>query len=285
MARVALHTQDPSCRLALVRAFESAPSTWDIFLWDGSASFDVRVTDVPASSTDIAFDASDPSATVGAVARLLSTTAHRLTVVTGARRGTGVSTLALHLAAALSCTATTSLLDLDQHSSLRARLGLPVDARDWGRKDPASAGLPFSAGFRVFLAPSHGVGDASSALQAACSRSEHVVIDAPEGAWREHALSACTSAILIIPPSHQGIAHARVMLESQPGVRWLCVVVRLGAGGELTPRHVERALDHPVVAELPSSPYLRDREDQHRLLNERWSRYYCRTLRLAAMLS
>lgn len=285
MARVALHTQDPSCRLALVRAFESAPSTWDVFLWDGSASFDVRVTDVPTSSADVVFDECDPSATVREVGRLLSATSHRLTVVTGARRGTGVSTLALHLAAALSCTATTSLLDLDQHSSLRARLGLPDDARDWGRQDPASAGLPLSAGFRVFLAPSNDVGDAPSAIKAACIRSSHVVMDAPDGPWREQALSICTSAILVVPPSPQGIAHARLSLASHPGVRWLCVVVRLGAGGELTKRHVERALDHPIVAELPSSPYLRDREDEHRLLNERWSRYYRRTLRLAAILS
>ena len=279
MARIALHALEPSCRLALVRAFETAPSGWDVFLWDGTAPFDIRVTDAPVSDTDIVFDVDDPEASVERVADALNSKVPRTTVVTGARRGTGVTTLALHLGAAVPGM-DVALLDLDDRSSLRARLGLPDDARDWR----AAGGLPYSAGFRIFLAPSDGDGDAASALRDASKRADHLIVDAPAGPWRDYALKSCSSAILVVPPSHQGIADARRILHQHPEVRWTCVVVRVGAGGELTARHVARDLGHPVAVEFPCSPFLRDREDDHRLLTERWSRYFRRTMRLAASI-
>jgi hypothetical protein len=281
MNRVALHAVDPSRRLALVRAFETAPPGWDVFLWDGTASFDIRVADAPLSDADIAFDIDDPGSAVSEVARALATTSRRVVVVTGARRGVGVSTLALHLAAAYSSSGATSFVDLDRDSSIRARLGFPDDARDWGQ----SAGLPYACGFRIFLAPSDGEGDASTVLRAASSHADRVVVDAPTGSWQQSALDVCTSAVLVVPPSHQGIAHARAVLERDPNLRWFCIVNRTGAGGELTARHVARELGQPVAAELPCSPFLRDREDDCRLLNERWSRYFRRTLRLAETIS
>lgn len=292
MARVALHAVDPDRRLALVRAFEGAPSSWDVFLWNGAGDFDVRVSDAPSSENDICFDPADPQRAVASVGEVLARTIRRAVAVTGARRGCGVTTLALHLAAAWSSANDVALLDLDNRSSLRARLGLPDDARHWGGRDVTnegrppslSAALPHAAGFRLYLAPPDGDGDPSPVVSAAWMRHEFVLVDAPEGDWRDLALSMCSSAILVIPPSHQGIAHARSVLEEYPTVTWSCVVNRLGTGGEFTARHVSHALDRSVSVELPCSPYLRDREDQHRLLTVRWSRYFRRTLRVASAL-
>jgi hypothetical protein len=280
MARVALHAVDPSQRLALVRAFETAPATWDVFLWRAGRQFDVRVTDAPESDSDILFEPADPDRAVGAVAQALARGNRRTIVVTGARRGCGVTTFALHFAAAAALQRDVVLVDLDPSSSLRARLGLPDDARHWGEQT-ASAGLPHSAGFHLFLAPPDGAGEPSLVLGAAGARADHVIVDAPEERWRDAALDACTSAILVVPPSRQGIAHARKVLASRADVHWSCVVNRLGQGGELTARHVARALEQPVSIDLPCSPYLRDREDDHRLLNERWSRYFRRVARVS----
>jgi len=285
-ARVALHASDEKTRLALVRAFEAAPPTWDVFLWRGTEEFDVLVSDIPRDESAVRFDPADPERAVADATEVLAGSKLRVTVVTGARRGCGVTSLALHLSAALALGRDVCLLDLDPTSSLRALLGLPEDARHWGEFNDGvlSAAIPLAGGFRVLLAPTDRRGDGLAALRAASLRFEHVVVDAPGGPWRGPALAAATGAVLVVPPSRQGVVHARAVLDLHPDVRWSCIVNRLGAGGGLTARHIARQLGRPVSLELPCSPYLRDRADEHRLLTDRWSRFFRRVVRLAGAL-
>lgn len=282
--RIALNATDERRRLALVRAFERAPIHWDVFLWSPDREFDVLVGDGIDGVEAVAFDESAPADCLGSVSERIASGSVRVICVTGARRGCGVSTLALHLSAALADTNEVCLLDLDPDSSLRARLDLPEDARHWGDVGDGvlGAAVPIAEGFRVLLAPPTQRGDAGPILRAATARFGHLVVDAPRGPWRAPALSASSVAMLVVPPSRQGIAHARTVMRSHPDVSWSCVVNRLGPGGELTQRAIARGLECDVDMELPASPYLRDREDDHRLLTSRWSRYYRRVVRLAA---
>jgi hypothetical protein len=286
MPRVALHATDPETRLALVRAFESAPGSWDVFLASDARPYDVRVTDRPGSANDISFDPTDPAGSLARVAERFTDPKEKIVTVTGARRGCGVSTLALHLAAACSSVQTTSLIDLDPSSSLRARLGLPADARHWGDRGDArtSAALPHSAGFRLLLAPVGGDADPGNVLRSTASHCRRAIVDAPTGPWREEALRNSRSAVLVVAPTPGGIAAAKRVLDRYAEIPWSCVANRLGPGGALTKRHIAKELGRPVSIELPCSPYLRDREDDCRLLTERWSRYYRRVLRLAVAL-
>jgi Flp pilus assembly CpaE family ATPase len=235
----------------------------------------------------IPFDPADPDRCIAEVTGALAERAQRVTTVTGARRGSGVSTLALHLACALGADREVCLLDLDPDSSLRARLDLPDDARHWGDAGDGvlAAAVPHAGGFRILLAPREACGDVHEVLRRASTRFAHLVIDAPPSPWRAVALTAATTGVLVVPPSRQGVAHAKRLSEQHPGARWSCVVNRLGAGGEMTTDALARELGRPISLELPCSPYLRDREDQHRLLPERWSRYYRRVTRLAAAVS
>lgn len=282
---MALHAEDDSKRLALVRAFERAPRTWDVFLWSGAEDYDVLVGDGSHEGA-IGFDPADPNKAVSETAAALADTGRALTVVTGARRGCGVSTLALHLSAALSSERDVCLLDLDPDSSLRARLGLSDEVRHWGHTETGVRGsaLPLADGFRILLAPPDQRGDALAVVRAARQAFEHVVVDAPPSPWRAPVLGASSNAILVVPPSPQGIHHARVALGRHPQCRWSCVVNRVGGGGELTAGEVARRLGKPVTVELPCSALLRDREDDNRLLTAAWSRYFRRATRLAASL-
>ena len=285
-ARVALKASDESRLLQMVKAFEAAPSTWDLTVWTESSEHDVLVADSPVAGA-VLFDPEQPGAVVGDVENKLARGFGHTTVVTGARRGTGVTTLALHLASALAARHDVVLVDLDPYSSLRPRLDLPDDARDWGSigESVRDAALPVPAGFRVLLAPvrSRG-GDVVQLLRAAIARFERVIVDVPRSPWLGAALGIATRAVLVVPPSRQGIRAARDTVEERSATPWTCVVNRLGAGGELSRTAIERELGRPVAVELPSSPFLRDREDDHRLLTERWSRYYRRVSRLAAAL-
>ncbi len=289
VARIALHASDEVTRLALVKAFEGSPSDWDVFLSSEEHEYDVLVTDDVHRDGDrvIRFDPEDPQRAVLATAQAVAGSERRLTVITGARRGTGVSALALHVCAALSAGHDVCLLDLDPDSSLRARLDLPADARHWGdvADGVRAAAVPVPPGFRVLLAPPDARGDVNEVLRTATARFEHVVADAPLSPWRGAALASCTTGILVVPPAHQGIFHAGRVLARHPHVRWSCLVNRLGAGGELTAPNVARRLGRPVSLDLPCSGFLRDREDDHRLLVTRWSRYYRRVSRLAQALA
>jgi hypothetical protein len=283
--RIALRSSDPATCLEMAKAFEGAPIDWDVFFWSDGCESHVVVGDDDACS--VPFDVSDPARAIESVAALLVRGRKRITVLTGARRGTGVSTLALHLAVALGETAAVCVVDLDPDSSLRARLGLPEDARDWApsEDDVLSAAIPCSGGFRLLLAPRAPFGDVRPLLDAAVERYQHVVVDAPPSPCRAVVLASSTQALLLVPPSRQGIAHAHRTIAAHPETDWSCVVNRMGAGGELTVRQIGNELQRPISVELPCSPYLRDREDDHRLLDARWSRYYRRVTRLAGALS
>lgn len=285
--RVALRASDEATRLAMVRAFESAPPTWKILLWRPHETFDVSVTDSREDESAIYFNPADPTSAIAEVTRLLSDSRQRVTVVTGARRGCGVTSVALHLCGALASTRGTCLLDLDPESSLRARLALPNDARHWGDVADGllSAALPLAGGFRILLPPPDRRGDAVEVLRAAALCFDHLVVDAPASPWRAPALAASTAAVLVVPPSPQGVVHGREVLARYPDVSWSVVVNRLGKGGGLEARHIARRIGRPVALELPCSPYLRDREDEHRLLTERWSRLFRRVTRLAGALA
>ena len=90
-----------------------------------------------------------------------------------------------------------------------------------------------------------------------------------------------TVAILVMTPSIVSAHRARDLLASAPDASWAVVVNRLGPGSEATTRMLEQVLGRRITLELPCTPALRDREDEGRLLMNKWSRWLSRIDRLA----
>lgn len=260
--KVAIVGSDDSCRLALVRALEAAPAGWSLRLHD-TAPLDADVI-VCDGGADL------PGALVwdgegDLVARIAELTqgSCRSIAVTSPGGGTGVTSIALHLAAELVARGhSTAFVDPDPSSGGRARLGLD-------ESHETTLPVPVPGGFRV-VGPGTDLGDFDRA-----------VIDAPAGSLP--AVGAIDRAVLVCSPTPSGLQRSVGLLESHPALSWSVVVNRSGPGGEITGTHIERALGLPVL-ELPCCAALRDAEDEGRLLARGWSRWTRRISRLAAQL-
>lgn len=260
--RVAIVGSDDPSRLALVKALGTAPAGWSLRL-HGTPPPDADVI-VCDSGSDV------PGALVwdgetDLVARVaeLSQPSCRSIVVTSPSGGTGVTSIALHLAAELAARAhSTAFIDADPACGGRARLGL----------DPGiemTLPVPVAGGFRV-------VGPAAD-----LSGFDRAVIDARADALGS--FDTVDRAVLVCSPTPSGIRRATALLAEHPGPSWSLVANRLGPGGETTRLQLERALALPAV-ELPCCAALRDAEDEGRLLARGWSRWSRGIARLAAQL-
>lgn len=274
---------DRTVRLAAARAFDGAPASWSIQLYETppeSADVVVYGPDVRAGD-GVRFDPERPRALVEAVGRRLARVRTRVIAVTGTGGGTGVTSVSIHLAAAYARDRPACLLDLDPGGRCALRVGIDApETLTWADLDYSGeslrrCALPVPGGFRVLLAPpAPAPCDTGALLESARTEWERVVVDVPGGGFREPALDGADVGVLMMSPTPASAARAAGLLAQQPDLRWAVVVNRLGAGGETTHVELKEILERRIVLDLSCSPRLRDREDDGRLLTSpsRWWR-------------
>ena len=213
----------------------------------------------------IVFDPQRPERVLEEISARTATS--NLFVVTSTGGGTGLTTVALHLAAAAADGGRTCCLETAP-GGMALRLGLPDASPTWAaavEQDSAidRAAVPVPGGYRVLLAPPEGGSEAPGLALRAASTFEIVVAEAPAGS---PSIGAARAAVLIVPPTIPGAARARAVLDASPGTRWAIVTNRLGPGGETTRAALEKILERRVALELPTCAALRDAEDTGRLI-------------------
>lgn len=272
--KVAIVSTDERERLALVKSLESAPAEWIVSL-HRQAPDDA---DVIVCSIDMGIEGAiivDPCGATDVLheVRRVIVARPKVISVTSIEGGTGTTTVALHLAAALaSLGVTTTFVDLDPGRGAHHRLGLqPSD--EVGALRP----VPVAGGFR-FLADAAD----SSVPDDLPDDTQQVVLDVrPESLDR---LAGCIDvSLILVRPTPAGMQRARAIIEAHESVAWCPVLNRVGRGGQTTMSQVERALGGRVI-ELPVCPGLRDVEEEQRLLSPGWSRWYRKLHRLAGSL-
>ena len=287
---IAVVCRDEAIRAALAERFDDAPGGWKVQLFDArptSADVVVRGPDVTVEA-DVVFDPARPERLLPDIAAATRTSS-KLFVVTGAGRGTGVTTTALHLARALATRAETCLVDLDvPWSGARDRLGLgsrvTLTWADVGSDSESLrlASIPVPGGFRTLLAPRPRAQEPTDDLLArSCASFGRVVVDLPAGEHDHGTIAAAARVLLLVPPTPAGLARAGQMFAARPAARWVVLLSRTGHGGEARVAEIAKALGRSVTLELPCTPALRDAEDGGRLLRGPWTRYNRRIARLA----
>lgn len=293
--RVALVSRDRSVRLAAAVAFDAAPPDWQVALYDeppeDAGAVVVYGRDLESGNA-MSFDPSHPERLLAELRALEAPRAARVIAVTGAGRGTGVTTVALHLCKRLARAGAGCYLDLDTVWGARERLGLGDEqVRTWAEAGPDDEALSLSAlplkwGFRALLSPGDGhvPEDSRELVRRASGAFERVVVDVPHGDLTDGALEASDVAVLVVAPTPAGARRARACLDRFPDVRWAIVVNRSGPGGETTRSGFAGMLGRRVAIELPCCAALRDAEDEGRLLGARLSRWSYRLELLARTL-
>lgn len=290
--KVGVVTRDQGMRLEVARAFDHAPASWSVTLHDSVPSdVDVLVfgPDVEPEG-GIAFDPLEPAGVVGAIAAHIENERPAPIVVTSASGGTGVTTLALHLAAAAARSSTTCFVEVEALSGAALRLAYEQGfIRTWadieGDDSLLHTALPVSGGFRALLAPQTWSSEGfRAALTRARASFETTIVDAPFSCpWPLVPEGGFTGAI-VMSPTAPSAHRTRSFLDVHSESSWAVVSNRLGSGGEMTRTQLERILERKITLELPCTPALRDAEDEGRLLWPSWSRYVRSIVRLARAL-
>ena len=291
---VAIVVRDPDLRLEVAKAFDHAPKAWTVrFSDEVPAEADVVVFDDRQGRDGVSFDLNRPEAVLAEVqARLerpVGSTSCRLVVVTGVR-GSGVTSVAIHLAAAASRRSETCFVDLDRTWSCAPRLGFGRDVITWGSAEPSSqevalSSVPVAPGLRAFVAPASDTQvRPAGLLEGVRSRFESVVVDVPHERLEPEVAATADSIIVVLSPclphAHRG---ARILQEVAPG-RVAVIANRLGPGGETTRTQIESILGRKVALELPTCPGLRDAEGRASLVSLSWTRWGRALVRLSRAL-
>lgn len=292
LSRIAIVSRDDDIRLRAAKAFDGAPATWSVRLFEvppPDADVVVWGPDVAskAGADGVAFDPADPSGIVAKVAARLRRGA-RIYAVVGAAGGVGATSVAFHLAAAMASSAQTCYLEVDCRRGGLERAGLGgKEVRTWaeagGDQDSLRlSALPLSGGFRALFAPRDSDGDPGAVLVRAREGFERVIVD--DDARVGHALNDCAAAVLVMTPTIASAHRARALLESWPGARWAVVANRTGPGGEASRARLQSVLGRRVALWLPRCPALRDGEDAGELVRSQWSPWRARVHNLARAL-
>ena len=288
--KVAVVSRDEAVRAAIAECFDRAPQAWDIGLFEerpAEADVVVRGPDV-STEADVVFDPAHPESLLADI-RAISSATSKIVVVTGAGRGTGVTSAALHLARGLAAFRETCFVDLDATwSGARDRLGLgsrtTMTWADAGESaDDHEAGCASDAGRLP--------GAAGPERRAAARRPRTARRRILRRAWSsicpagepDDVLGEAAVALLLVPPTPSGLARAGLLLR-RPQIQWTVVISRTGHGGEVRRMEAEEILGRTATLELPCTPALRDAEDRSDLLRGPWTRYNRRVARLAAGL-
>jgi cellulose biosynthesis protein BcsQ len=273
--RVAIVSRDPHIRLQAARAFDAAPASWLVRLYeDEPESADVVVFGPDAASGDgLIFDPIHPERLLEEIASLAARA--RVVVVTGGGRGVGVTTIALHLASISARDHSACLVDLDPNCGAAYRMGIGADLGSEDRlRDLELAAVPVPGGFRVLSGgevPERG----PELLESAAHLFDRLVVDGPDGHDVAEMLAHVDAAVMVLTPAPASVLRAASILEANDDVRWATVLNRIGPGGEVRREQLERTLGHRIAVELPCTPALRDCEEESKLLKTaflRWPR-------------
>ncbi len=272
---IAAVSRDESIRAELARAFDKAPARWRVTLHEsppGSADVVVFGPDV-AGRDGIVLDPSEPERLVADVtAALDASRVSNLVAVTGVGGGVGATTVALHLAAAAGADAQVCCVDRPG-GGIGSRLDLPAAAPTWadGPRDPFELLTPpVASGFRVLLAPEGGEDCPRSILDRARVTFDHVIAETTsrDGSW-----AGARVALFVMTPTIPSARRAAAIMATQPEMSCALVTNRLGPGGEATRAALEAIVGCKIAIELPTTPALRDAEDDGRLVTSPWFRW------------
>lgn len=278
---VAVVSRDSTIRLLAARAFDSAPPNWTVALHDAlPAHADVVVAGADMElEADVVFDPARPGRVLDAVTRAAARGREaRIIVVTSPSGGTGVTSVALHLARASARSASTCLADFDLEWGAGYRLGLPADALTWAEAGDSEtsllrAALPVPGGFRVLASPGDGgAPNVGALLGAAGSHFGRIIVDVGRASAVPDLLKAADAVVLVLAPSAPSARRAHIVLDGLTE-RVAIVINRVGPGGEMTKARIESIIGRRVALELPCERRLRDAEDDDRLLSSHWSRW------------
>lgn len=279
--KVAVVSQDSAVRLQAARAFDSAPPNWTVALHHAppvDADVVVAGSDMDVEA-DVVFDPARPAQVLDDVIRAADRSrAARVIAVTSPGGGTGVTTIALHLARASAQSAPTCLGDFDLEWGARHRLGLPEDALTWADTEVSEsllhAALPVPGGFRVLVSPGEtGPPDLGALLEAAGAHFARIICDVGRAAAVPELLRAADTVVLVVAPSASSARRARFVLDRLTSGRIAIVTNRIGPGGEMTRGDIEGIIGRKIAIELPCDRRLRDAEDDGRLLGSHLSRW------------
>jgi Flp pilus assembly CpaE family ATPase len=284
---IALVATDPDARLEMARAFDTAPARWRVSLHhEAPSNADLVVVGPGTRAKGLRFDPHRPLEAVSEELARRSPGRSRTVIVTGASGGVGVTTLALHLAAAFAENSPTLLFEFDAGSGTAERLALDSPLT-WDEDDSGVSPrptVPIAAGFSALFSPDEAAGAVrAKALGEIAREFDRIVVDAALGAagsFVEHA-AAC---VLVVAPTAPGAQRAKRLLGDHPEATWAVVTNRLGPGGELTQSRLERLLGRRIALELPCCAALRDAEDDGRVVRSRLRRYVRAVHRIAKTL-
>ena len=272
--RIALVCSDDALRLDAARAFDDAPSHWDVTLHRGTPDdADVVVAVGDEIDGDVRLDLSRPDLVVADVRRRLEGDRSRAVGVVGASGGCGATSVALHIAAQGSTT--TCVVDLHPRPSCARRLG--IDPSDL---EHSEAPIPVAGGFRLLWDP----GIAADRVTELRRDFEQLVLDLPRGSVSATS-GWCDAVVVVILPTTASASSAVELLATLENTPVALVANRVGPGGETTQAELQRIVGRRISIQLPCSPGLRDREDDGRLLTSPWSPWLRRVTRLGEALS
>ncbi len=280
---MAVVSRDGAIRLQAARAFDSAPPNWRVALHrERPADADIVVAGADMDvEADVVFDSARPGRVLDDVTRAAADRGRkaRIIAVTSPSGGTGVTSVALHLARASARSAPTCLADFDLEWGAGYRLGLPADALTWAEAgDPEAsllrAALPVPGGFRVLASPG-GIGppDVGALLGAAGAHFGCIVVDMGRVSAVPDLLGTADAVVLVLAPSAPSARRGRIVLDGLTCGRVAIVINRVGPGGEMTKAEIQSIIGRKVALELPCERRLRDAEDDDRLLSAYWSRW------------
>ena len=262
---VAVVSRDPEVRARAARCFDGAPQDWRITLHETHpAQADLVVTGPEVEpGGDLVFDGA-----TDLIAAIRSHAAGVRCIRIGGMQGSGRTSIAVHLAAALAPVAEVCLLDRDPQRGAAHRLLLEDPPVCRAGDDITLAAVPCRGGFRLLCAP-----DPSTApMEALGDRFDLVVVDG---------VPAHECDVVVLQPT---VPQARRLKAQLSDVRSLPIVSnRLGRGGESTRRALEGILGRRIALELPHTPSLRDAEDTGNLVPT-WTRWWHGIERLARAL-
>lgn len=288
--RVALVSRDSEARLAVARAFDSAPQEWDVSLHvDPPVDVDAIVwgSDMRASAPEgaIVFDG-DSDKTLARVKTKTVRDVCRLYVVTGAGRGVGVTAVAAHLARAASLRFETCAVDLDAWRGLAHWFSIDPEASltwrdiDGDADSIRRAAHPVRGGFRLLVGPTPAEAEVDEVMRRVLGEFDRVIVDCPCDEGLDRICAGASAGVMVVPFSAHGAARAATVLEKAGSPPWAIVPNRLGPGGEVTRSSLQRTIGRRAAVELPCTPALRDAADERRLLASRSCRFTRRVERL-----
>jgi hypothetical protein len=293
-ATVAIAVSDPALRLLVAQAFDDAPQAWRVSFSDlPRPDADVVVVDDAARGDGVVFDPACPDRLLGEIRARLDHPLHSLpcrTVAVTGVAGTGVTSIALHLASIWGRRSETSFVDLDRSWSCVGRLGLGPEVATWDAADRTSdpsrpPWVPLAPGVRALVAPA-GASPVRSdtVVKEARKASGRLVLDVPYGYWEPEIAALVDAAVVVMSPCVPHAHRVAGILQSVTVDRVAVVSNRLGRGGETTRREIESLIGRKIAVELPTFPGLRDAEGRQGLARLAWSRWGRTLARLARAL-